>query len=81
VGDPAQPETQALLRQIYDLYLPNRVVMLHNPARPADSVKSPMLSARIAVDGKPTAYVCRNHVCQRPVTEPAELAQQLAEQA
>jgi uncharacterized protein YyaL (SSP411 family) len=79
VGDPARADTQALLRQIYDPYLPNRVVMLHNPARPADSVKSPLLANRLAVDGKPTAYVCRNYVCRRPVTTLAELAQQLAD--
>jgi len=81
VGDPARADTQALLRQIYDPYLPNRVVMLHNPARSADSVKSPLLANRLAVDGKPTAYVCRNYVCRRPVTTPAELAQQLAERS
>jgi hypothetical protein len=78
VGDPSQAQTQALLRQVYDTYLPNRVLMLHNPARPADSVQSPLLANRPAVDGKPTAYVCRNYECRRGVTTPAELAEQLA---
>jgi len=27
-----------------------------------------------AVDGKPTAYVCRGNVCSLPVTDPEELA-------
>jgi uncharacterized protein YyaL (SSP411 family) len=29
------------------------------------------------VDGKPTAYVCRNYACQLPVTDPEDLAAQL----
>ena len=28
-------------------------------------------------DGKPTAYVCQNYVCQLPVTESDALANQL----
>jgi uncharacterized protein YyaL (SSP411 family) len=29
----------------------------------------PLLKERTAIDGKATAYVCENFVCQRPVTE------------
>ncbi len=34
----------------------------------------PLLAARGPVDGAPAAYVCRQMVCDRPVTTPAELA-------
>jgi len=37
----------------------------------------PLLEARAAVDGKPTAYVCRNYACELPVTDRAALAKQL----
>jgi hypothetical protein len=37
----------------------------------------PLLAGRGAVDGKPTAYVCRRYVCQLPVTDPDALARQL----
>ncbi len=80
VGDPGDSALQALLRQVYETYLPNRVVLLHNPAQPAQSVQSPLLAQRSVVDGQPTAYVCRNYACQQPVTTPAELARQLAQQ-
>jgi uncharacterized protein YyaL (SSP411 family) len=37
----------------------------------------PLLLGRQAIDGRATAYVCRGFACQRPTTEPADLARQL----
>jgi len=37
----------------------------------------PLLEGRAAVDGKATAYVCRNYACELPVTERTALAGQL----
>ncbi len=34
----------------------------------------PLLAHRGEVDGAPAAYLCRGMVCERPVTEPSELA-------
>jgi hypothetical protein len=36
-----------------------------------------LLADRGAVEGRPTAYVCRDYVCQLPVTDPEALARQL----
>jgi uncharacterized protein YyaL (SSP411 family) len=33
------------------------------------------------VDGMGTAYVCENYACKLPVTDPAQLEQQLAERS
>ena len=38
----------------------------------------PLLKDRTALQGRPTAYVCRGFACERPVTEPAELARLLS---
>ncbi len=38
----------------------------------------PVLAARHSIDGRPAAYVCRELVCDRPVTDPAALGDLLA---
>jgi uncharacterized protein YyaL (SSP411 family) len=42
------------------------------------SSRIPLLADRDVVDGRPAAYVCRNLVCQRPVTSVEDLLAQLA---
>jgi uncharacterized protein YyaL (SSP411 family) len=37
----------------------------------------PLLEGRTAIDGKPTAYVCENFVCNRPVTTAEQLGGEL----
>ncbi|MGB9337739.1 MAG: thioredoxin domain-containing protein [Polyangiales bacterium] len=42
-----------------------------------DETPVPLLENRAQIDGKGTAYVCRQFLCQAPVTSPDELARQL----
>jgi uncharacterized protein YyaL (SSP411 family) len=44
---------------------------------PPDAPGVPLLSARPAMDGQATAYVCRGFVCDHPVTTSVELATML----
>jgi uncharacterized protein YyaL (SSP411 family) len=53
-------------------YRPNAVLVFSDdPERDSDAV--PLLRERTPIDGKPTAYVCENFVCDRPVTKQDEL--------
>jgi uncharacterized protein YyaL (SSP411 family) len=45
---------------------------------PEGSERPELLRERPAVEGKPAAYVCEHFTCQAPVTEPGDLAAQLA---
>jgi hypothetical protein len=71
-GEPAPLVTEAFGR-----YLPNRVVVGAPQGSPA-AAGLPLLADRPAAGGKPTAYVCRRFVCAMPVTDPQDLARQLA---
>ena len=68
---------ESLVAEVFGRYLPNRVVagMAAGDAPAAAGI--PLLESRIAVEGKATAYVCRNYACELPVTARAALARQL----
>jgi uncharacterized protein YyaL (SSP411 family) len=66
-----------LAPEVFGRYLPNRVVVGAVSGDAAAAAGLPLLEGRAAVDGKPTAYVCRDYACQLPVTERADLARQL----
>ncbi len=77
-GRPDAPDTRALLEVVWQRYLPNRVLALRDPAWSEERVAGlPLLSGRVPLDGRATAYVCENYTCRLPVTEPEALAQQL----
>jgi uncharacterized protein len=78
VGRPGAEDTAALLAQVWGTYQPNRVVAAAAPDDAAAQGEVPLLADRPALGGRATAYVCEHFVCQRPVTDPAELAAQLA---
>jgi uncharacterized protein YyaL (SSP411 family) len=75
-GDPAAPDTQALLDVAFAGYRPNQVIAVGLPTSDAARL-IPLLDERPMRDNKATAYVCRRFACQTPVTEPAALAAQL----
>ncbi|MCB1022626.1 MAG: thioredoxin domain-containing protein [Acidobacteria bacterium] len=75
VGDPSAPETAALWSAAYRTYRPDKLAVRLDPQREAPA--GPLFAGRTLVEGRPGAYVCRDFVCQRPVTEPAELARDL----
>jgi uncharacterized protein YyaL (SSP411 family) len=70
-GDPGDARTQALLREIFGRFLPDKVV-----ACGVDGDVG-ILQGRNPLEGKPAVYVCRQRVCNAPVTAPEELAAEL----
>ncbi|POX41649.1 hypothetical protein C3486_08155 [Streptomyces sp. Ru73] len=52
---------------------PGTVVAVGAPG----SEEVPLLMDRPLVGGRPAAYVCRNFTCERPTTDPGELAERL----
>jgi hypothetical protein len=77
IGNPSTTETQSLRNQIWNRYLPNKVVAQAPPHDSKAAALIPLLRDRPALNAKPTAYVCKQFVCQKPATTPEELAFQL----
>ncbi len=75
VGDPDDPRLGRLLDIARTGYRPRQVIAVA-PDPAASAV--PLLQARFALRGQPTAFVCREFSCRQPVTEPEALAALLA---
>ncbi len=77
VGDPSEAATQELLAPIWSEWRPFQVLAAAPPEAATGSA-IPLLHDRPPIEGRPTAYVCRDFVCSLPVTRSDRLIDQLA---
>jgi uncharacterized protein YyaL (SSP411 family) len=70
VGDPDGGDTRALLAVARRGFQPHRVMAAGEPQSSAVE----LLKGRFALDGRATAFVCRDFACRQPVAEPEALA-------
>ncbi len=71
-GQPGSPDTEAMLRALRQRFLPHKVVVF----RPGDTKEppiadvAPFTKTQKPLQGKATAYVCQNYICNKPTTDP-----------
>ena len=77
VGEPSAADTRALLREFYSRFVPNRIVLLvdSEATRRGLAAGIPTVASMEKLDGRASAYVCRNYTCQLPVSEPVQFAE------
>ena len=69
---------RAMLRALRKRFLPNKVVLLRPDAKsPAITRIAPYTTAQTSIDGKATAYVCRDFACRAPTTDAAKMLELL----
>jgi uncharacterized protein len=73
-GNPRDSAFDSLRKVVSDVYVPSLVLAGGAPS--SDSVVK-LLNDRPLIDGRPTAYVCRGYSCDKPVTDPNALDEQL----
>ena len=74
-GEVADPRTQALLAVVNGRFLPGRTLLVADERIGSGlAARMPWIAGMGAIDGRPAAYVCKDHTCDRPVTEPDALA-------
>jgi hypothetical protein len=77
IGAPEALETRAMVDLVFKRYLPNKVVAFAPEADSKASQTVKLLEGRGRIDGKTTAYVCRNFYCEAPQTRAEGLAEAL----
>ncbi len=72
--------TEPMLAELRKHYMPHRVLLQVEMGAAQDDLAklAPLVAGKTAREGKVTAYVCRQGVCELPTTDPAVFAQQLA---
>ncbi len=73
-GVKGRPDTSEMLQRVNGPYLPNAVVLLHDPDDGSLEEVAPFLSAMTPVGGKAAAYVCQSRACHLPTTDPEALS-------
>jgi uncharacterized protein YyaL (SSP411 family) len=69
-GEPSSTATKDMLRAVRARFLPDSVTMLASPELAA---LIPSVASMPALEGRATAYVCRNFTCDLPVNSVDEL--------
>jgi uncharacterized protein YyaL (SSP411 family) len=78
VGDFAAAEFRSWIERLGLLYVPNLSIFVADPSGTAANGTLPeQVRGKRALDGRATAYVCRQRTCTAPITEFGELAKEL----
>ena len=78
---PDDPMFNKLVDAAWQAYVPNAVhAAVFTKSADASKVQArvPLLAGKTTVDGKATAYVCKNFACQAPTSDASELVKQLS---
>jgi len=80
-GNVDATDTKKMLKLIRRKFLPNAVVLLHEQDNAGSNIYKivPFIKNQVAIDGKATAYVCENYVCNRPVNRTDDLDKMLSD--
>ena len=81
-GDPDREDTKKLLAPLRRQFLPHMAVTLRLDGERGEEMTSlaPFLKEHIEVDGRATAYVCRDHACLLPTRDATEMMIQISKE-
>jgi uncharacterized protein YyaL (SSP411 family) len=74
IGDPSDPRSEALLARARALLAPDDFALALAPGERPEWLDPSWLEGRDAMDGRPTAYLCRGTTCSLPAHTPESLA-------
>lgn len=71
VGKRNSPDTQAILREVHKRFIPNKIVLLADGGLVQQQLSKNLevLDSLREIEGKATAYICEDYVCQLPTNE------------
>ncbi len=81
-GDSEADDTKAMLKSMRARFVPNKVVLLRPSEQESPDIirVAPFTEGQTSIDGKATAYVCRDYVCKLPTTDADKMLELLNKQ-
>jgi uncharacterized protein YyaL (SSP411 family) len=77
-GATEAQDTQQMLGALRKPFVPHKVVLFRSTDRDPEILSvAPYTEAHKSIDGRATAYVCRNYSCEVPTTDPQQMLQRL----
>ncbi|MCH7825989.1 MAG: thioredoxin domain-containing protein [Acidobacteria bacterium] len=78
-GNPAGADTRVLLRLVHERFIPNKILLLADGAENQAQLARwlPFVQTIHPIDGRATAYICENYVCNLPTSDPEIVARLL----
>ncbi len=70
-GNPDREDTRKMVQAIFHRFIPNKVLLVKSeqPQQPGIAQLADFTQSLTTIDGKATAYVCRNFACELPTTD------------
>jgi uncharacterized protein YyaL (SSP411 family) len=79
VGARESPELIEWTERLGLLYVPNLAIFVADPAHAQTGFIPEQVRDKRQIDGRVTAYVCREHTCTPPITSFKDLQKELAD--
>ena len=75
-----ETEVSRFVHRLGEMFVPNRTLVVAGHGAHAKRIAElvPLAQGKEIVEDVTTAYVCENHVCKKPTSDPEEFARQLA---
>ena len=78
IASPKIEEAQAFAAEISRHFMPNKVIAFTSSRDDELSGRIPLITDKVAVQGKPTVYICENYTCKAPITDLDDLRRVLS---
>ena len=79
-GEKDSEDTRAMIEALRKEFRPNQVILLRTPENAEALAKlAPYTETQLSINGKATAYVCRNFACKVPTNEVGTMLESIEE--
>jgi hypothetical protein len=75
-------EAEAFATELGHHFMPHTIIAFSQPGVTETELPelTPLISGKIAIEGKPTVYICKEYTCKAPITDLEELKRVLSRQ-